>query len=186
MCINISNEDSEELTVADCLPSYCTFCLMGYRSLRWELQLWFPLTNVVVGGKRTVWGERRVAVDHFIEDYPKTPPVTLGVISFLAEYLWGDVVWCAHCGERQFSSPSTPAFSLIFRHIWVLDNQTFFLTFWLDFQLVFVILRAVRLLKTSAQPKICQLDMTSWVKENIIGLDISEKLKCFNITVSLL
>lgn len=47
------------------------------------------------------WSGLQVKVltnEHLIHDDPQRPPVTELVVPCLHENLWGDVVWCSHCG----------------------------------------------------------------------------------------
>ena len=111
------------------LPTDGRFCTLWNWYFWRKLEIFLPITNVIVGSHWVFGGKRRVTIDHFVEDNPKTPPVTFGSVPVSTKHLWSNVVRSSNGRIRQLSPSSTPAFRFAFgQKVWILNKKSECLT----------------------------------------------------------
>ena len=96
------------------LPSDGRFCILWNWYFWRKLEIFLPITNVIVCSHWVFWGKRRVTIQHFVEHHPETPPITLGPVPVTTEHLGSDVVRSSDGRVRQLSPPPPPTLRFAF------------------------------------------------------------------------
>lgn len=124
----------------------------------------------------TEWRPAHQTLEH---DGPQTPPITVECVAVPREDLRGNVVGGSNGRIRHEPSASSPVVDLGTVRYSQVDlvqgnRVTIARPVRLSLQELLVIIIVVELVEARGQTEISELDMTTAVEENIVGLDISE------------
>lgn len=126
--------------------------------------------------------ERRPADQAFEHDGTNGPPIAAEVVSLAAEDFWRDVVGCTDSGVGKLTTGFPPCVDLCSVADCQLDLVHVHRVAVVAIRLVraaseqlLVVAGVMLLVETCGQTEICQLDVTTTVQKNVIGLDITRQ-----------
>lgn len=160
------------------VPSDQILCLGTQLNIIWEVQALPPVHNLAIRVVAVFGAERRPADQALEHDCSQAPPIAVETVPMAREDLGRDIIGCANRRVRHQSPAPSPVVNLCAirnRQVDLVDGngRTVAGLVRLALQKLLVIVVVMQLVETSRQTEISQLDMTTAVQKNVVGLDVS-------------
>ena len=159
-------------------PSHKVLSIAAQRLVGWEMQVARPVVDLAVRFRRLLGAERRPTDQAFEHDGADGPPVTRKVIALTAEDFRRDVVGRANGRVGQLAARLAPRVDLRpvrhgeldlvqARRVAIVARRPMSASEELS-----VIGRLVLFVKAGGKTKVGQLDVTTAIQQNVVGLDV--------------